>query len=876
MGYFSGKEIRKSFLEFFKQKGHTILPSASLVPEDPQLLFTVAGMVPFKPIFWGKVEPIHTRIVTVQKCLRTLDIEEVGKTPRHHTFFEMLGNFSFGDYFKKEAIEYAWEYVTEILKIPEERLWVSVYIEDNEAFDIWKNIIGIPERKIIKMGKDDNFWGPVGPTGPCGPDTEIFFDTKRTDLCDKNPEDCDPSCGCGRFVEIWNLVFTEFYQDEKGELHPLPRKNIDTGAGLERMAAAIQGVYSNFETDLFKPIIEKIEEITSKKYGLSEKDDISIRVVADHSRAITALISDGVFPSNEGRGYVLRRIIRRASRHGWLLEKREPFIFKIIDAVVEELGEIYPEMKEHKELVKKITKAEEERFLERLDQGIKLLDGIIENSGRKIDGKDVFKLYDTYGFPPELTMEIAQEHSVDVDMEGFKEEMAKQRNRARLARGEKEFTKIEETYRKIEEKIEKVEFTGYEKLEDESTVEFILKDGKEVQEAHEGEEVELITKKTPFYAEKGGQVSDVGEIYGENSKARVVDVSNPHGEIITHKVKVLNGSIRIGENVKLKVDKDKRIPTMRAHTATHLLHKALKEVLGEHVNQAGSLVAPDRLRFDFTHYKAVEPEELTRIEGIVNEKILEALLVTVEYKSLKEAQKEGAVALFEEKYGNIVRVVKIDDYSKELCGGTHVSNTSQIGLFKIISEESISAGVRRIEALTGSEAYKFLREAENLLNGLIKFLETNKEKLIDKIKTILNENKELKKQIRELQEKNLNSDLDKIVEKAKVISGMKLVELIVEDFDNSVLRSIVDRAIKKLGSGIVLVFNKKNDSLSLLVKVSKDLVDKVKANEIAKMISRILDGGGGGRPDFAQAGGKNPEKIPESIKALEEYLKNIK
>lgn len=875
MKYISSKEIRRSFLEFFKQKNHTILPSASLIPEDPQLLFTIAGMVPFKPIFWGKVEPVYTRIATVQKCLRTLDIEEVGKTPRHHTFFEMLGNFSFGDYFKKEAIEYAWEYVTEILKIPEERLWVSVYVEDAEAFDIWEKIIGVPKRKIIKMGKKDNFWGPAGPTGPCGPDTEIFFDTKKYDLCNKDPESCDPSCDCGRFVEIWNLVFTEFYQDEDGKLHPLPRKNIDTGAGLERIAAAVQGVYSNFDTDLFKPIIESIERITGKRYGLNEKDDISIRIVADHSRAITALISDGVFPSNEGRGYVLRRIIRRASRHGWLLEKREPFIFKLVDVVVKELGEVYPEMQEHKELAEKITKAEEERFLERLDQGMKLLDKIIENCSGKIDGKDVFKLYDTYGFPPELTTEIAKEKSVDVDMKGFEKEMENQRNRARFARGEKEFARVAEIYRRIEKEIKKVEFTGYEKLEDRSIIEFILRDGTEIREAFEGEEVELVTKKTPFYAEKGGQISDVGEIYNEKFKARVIHVSNPYGEIIVHKVKIMGGTVKIGENVWLKVDKDKRIATMRAHTATHLLHKALKEVLGEHVNQAGSLVAPDRLRFDFTHYEAVKSEELAKVEEIINEKILEALDVIVEYKSLKEAQEEGVIALFEEKYGKIVRVVKIDDYSKELCGGTHVSNTSQIGLFKIVSEESISAGVRRIEALTGFEAYKFLKKTESLLNELMKFLETDEEKLIDKIKTILNENRELKSQVKKLQERDLSNSLEKIVEKAKVINGVKSIELIVEDFDDSVLRGVIDKISEKLGSGVVLIFNKKSNNISLMVKVSKDLVNKIKANEIAKVVSKTLGGGGGGRPDFAQAGGKNFEKIPESIRKFEEHLKNI-
>lgn len=874
MKYMSGREIRSSFLKFFEQKGHTILPSASLIPEDPQLLFTIAGMVPFKPIFWGKVKPTYTRIATVQKCLRTLDIEEVGRTPRHHTFFEMLGNFSFGDYFKKEAIEYAWEYVTEVLEIPEERLWVSVYEEDEEAFNIWKKFIGLPERKIIKMGKEDNFWGPAGPTGPCGPDTEIFFDTGRTDLCNKSPNDCDPSCDCGRFVEIWNLVFTEFYQDENGELHPLPRKNIDTGAGLERLAAAIQGVYSNFETDLFKPIIKVIEKITGKEYGKSEKNDVSIRVVADHSRAITALISDGVFPSNEGRGYVLRRIIRRASRHGWLLGKKEPFIFKIVPAVVEELGDVYPEMKEQQNLVEKITKAEEERFLERLEQGIKMLDEVIKNTTRKIGGKDVFKLYDTYGFPPELTLEIAKEYSLDVDMERFKEEMEKQKERARTARGELEFTKLEGVYREIENRIGKVEFTGYTKFEDEADLEFIIKDNQIISQALENETVEFVTTKTPFYAEKGGQISDTGKIYNEDFEAQVIHVTNPYNDIIIHKVKILRGKAEVGKKVKMVIDKDKRLATTRAHTATHLLHKALKEVLGEHVNQAGSLVDVDKLRFDFTHYEAIDTKNLAKIEEIINRKILESLPVEIDYKSLNEAQKEGAIALFEEKYGDTVRVVKIDDYSKELCGGTHVNNTSQIGLFKIISEESISAGVRRIEALTGLEAYRFVNKASELLDSISAFLEIEKTRILEKIQSLLNENKELRKTVRELQMKNLNSNLDEIISRARVVGDVKLIEMVFDDFDNSVLRDTIDKISSKVQNSVVLAFNKKTDSnVSVMVKISKNLTDRFKASEVAKFLAQILGGGGGGRSDFAQAGGKYPNKIEEAIKAVEEFLK---
>ena len=824
-------------------------------------MFTVAGMVPFKPIFWGKVEPVYKRVTTCQKCLRTTDIENVGRTPRHHTFFEMLGNFSFGDYFKREAIEWAWEFVTKVLEIPEDRLWVTIYEKDDESFKIWNEIIGLPKEKIVRMGKEDNFWGPAGPTGPCGPDSEIHY------LLDPSCKGCSPKTHEDKFLEIWNLVFTELYMDENGNYHPLEKKNIDTGAGLERLAAVLQEVPTNFDTDIFRPIIDRIQKVLGVKYGVDEKTDTSIRVIADHIRAITFVISEGVFPSNEGRGYVLRRIIRRAQRHATLLGVKKPVLFEIVDAVVEKMGKVYPEIVEKQDIVKEVLKAEEKRFLKTIDQGMEMLEKLLEKG--KIDGRDAFKLYDTYGFPIDLTLEIARDRGVEVDIEGFNREMEAQRERARKALGEVEYSKKEKVFDEISKRV-RVEFSGYDKMEDESEVVALVKDGEEVENLYEEESGIVITQKTPFYAEKGGQVADTGKIEWEGGFAEVVDVKSPVEGLIVHFVRVLRGSLRRGEKVRLVVDKDRRKSIMRNHTATHLLHAALRKVLGSHVRQAGSLVSPERLRFDFTHYKALLRKEIVEIENLVNEKIMEAIPVMTEVKSYDEAVKEGAMALFEEKYGDTVRVVRVDDFSEELCGGTHVSNTGEIGMFKIISEEAISAGVRRIVAVTGFGALEYSRENEKLVDEIRSILDVPKEKIVERLEKLLVQMKNYEKKIKELQTKQLSKSAEVV---RKDINGISYAVVKLEDVSGDVLRNTADNLLSKLKSGIAVVFNVSANKVSFVVKVSKDLIDKFKAVDLAKRIAKVLGGGGGGREDFAQAGGKDPQKVEEAIKELEKALR---
>ncbi len=711
----SGHEIRNKFLKFYEEKMHKQLPSASLIPNDTQLLFTVAGMVPFKPIFWGKVEPTYRRVTTCQKCVRTNDIEQVGRTPRHHTFFEMLGNFSFGDYFKREAIEWAWEFITKVIEMPEEKIWVSVYHEDDEAFRIWTEEIGFPAKKIVKLGKEDNFWGPAGPTGPCGPDSEIFFDRGTQPNC-PDPENCNPACECGRFLEFYNLVFTEFNQDEEGNFTPLARKNIDTGLGLERLTAIMQGVSSNYETDLFMPIIGHVEKITGLKYGNSEEQNVALRVIADHVRSAVFMISDGVLPSNEGRGYVLKRIIRRALRFGWLHNMKEPFMYRIIPTVVGIMGDHYPEIREKESFIEKIVKNEEVKFLNTMEQGLSLLDDMIGEK-QQISGEDVFKLYDTFGFPIEVTIEIAAEKGVSVDISGYEKLMEEQRSKAREARGDREFLKKHEIYELIGADLNPTIFEGYECLTLDSEILYILNEDTMLNEVSKGSEAEMIFESTPFYDEKGGQVSDRGLLVTDTGKAEITDVFNPFNKIISHRVKVLEGRIIQNQTARLVVDCDLRLGTARNHSATHLLHAALKTVLGNHVKQSGSLVTPNRLRFDFSHYEAMSHSQISEVEKIVNENIMNSLPVLTVVKSLEEARKDGATALFEEKYSDEVRVVSMGSFSSELCGGTHVRNTGQIGAFKILSESGISSGIRRIEALTGWNALKYYEMNEEILKN---------------------------------------------------------------------------------------------------------------------------------------------------------------
>lgn len=871
MEWMSSKDIREKFLSFFEKKDHKRIKSSPLIPNDPQLMFTVAGMVPFKPIFWGKMEPTHTRITTCQKCLRTNDIENVGRTARHQTFFEMLGNFSFGDYFKEEAIELAWEFLTKELKIPEEKLWVSVYNEDPEAYDIWKDKIKIPENKLIKMGKDDNWWGPPGPSGPCGPDTEIFYDTGVTKNC-PDVENCTPECDCGRFVEIWNVVFTEFYSDEEGNLEPLSRKNIDTGAGLERLTAAIQGVYSNFDTDLFQKIIKEIEKSLNVKYGENEKNDISIRIIADHSRAISFILVEGVLPSNEGRGYVLRRIIRRAVRHGNLLGTNNKFMSNIIKRVIAEMSGFYPELKEKEDFILKIVDSEEERFFETLERGLQKLEEIMKKSvDKKISGEVAFELYDTYGFPFDITKEIAEEQGFSVDRALFDDLMEQQKNRARKATGSKEYGAQNQAYEKIASQIKSTKFTGYiNNIEREKLV-YIVKGNEVVETAFEGEEVELFFSKTPFYAEKGGQVADTGIIKNDDFKAEVYDVRVIKNDIISHKVKVLQGDVKVGEKLNLQIDVDRRNAIKRNHTATHLLHAALQKFVGTHIRQAGSYVEPTRLRFDFTHYEALSDDDITKIEKSVNEQIMKAIPVITEVKSLEEAKNMNVMALFEEKYGDEVRVVSVDDYSSELCGGTHASNTGEIGLFKITTETSVSAGVRRIEAVTGFSAFEYVKKLEETNNKIKEFLEASDKNLFEKLTNLAEKNKQLEKNLREMEQKMASSDLNDFLNKAIEVDGVKIVTGSFDGVENEVLRNASDNLLQKAGKSVVILFNK-HDKVNFVVKVSKDATDKFHAGNIAKSIAKYLGGGGGGRPDFAQAGGKDPSKVNEVIQKIKEFI----
>lgn len=860
-------EIRLSFLNFFEKKGHKVLPSASLIPDDPQLLFTVAGMVPFKPIFWGKVEPVYTRVATCQKCLRTNDIENVGRTPRHHTFFEMLGNFSFGDYFKKEAILWAWEFVTQVLKLNENKLWVTVYKEDDEAFKIWRDLVGVPERKIIRMGRDTNFWGPAGPTGPCGPCSEIHYDLGVLDDCPQNVE-CTPANSDKRFLEIWNLVFTEFYQDEKGELHPLPRKNIDTGAGLERISAVVQNVKSNFETDLFKPIIEVEEELFRVKYGKDESIDVSLRVIADHARAVTFLIADGVFPSNEERGYVLRRILRRAVRHGVLLGASEPFLHEVCDAVIERMNKIYPEIERKRNIIKEVTRAEEERFFNTITQGIQMLNEIIENSKEFISGEHLFRLYDTYGFPPDIVVDVAKEKGLKVDLDGFEKYMQQQREKSRGTKFDVEYTKTMRDYEELA-KTHRTNFVGYQTLEHESVI-LMLRKGEKTDFAVSGDSVEFVTAETPFYAERGGQVSDTGRIIWDYGEASVERVFIPIEGIIAHVAKVEKGTLRVGQRVKLIVDEERRKATARNHTATHLLHAALRKILGDHVRQFGSLVAPDRLRFDFTHYEALTKEQLRKIEDLVNKVILEALPVKVEEKTYREAVEEGAIALFGEKYGDTVRVVKVPNFSEELCGGTHVSNTSNIGLFKIISEGAVSAGVRRIEAITGLNTLGYVRKLEEMLQQVAKLIQSSLDEAPERVKSLLEEKEQLKEKFEQMRMKILTLQIKQLPSEKVVNINFKTA--ILNDIDPSTMRSLSDVVISGQDRTVVVIFSVQDDKVNFIVRVSKDLTDRISANDLAKAGANLLGGGGGGRADFAQAGGKGASKIDQIISQMKKLI----
>ncbi|KAB2338656.1 alanine--tRNA ligase [Cytobacillus depressus] len=877
MKQLTGSDIRRLFLEFFKEKGHSIEPSASLVPhEDPTLLWINSGVATLKKYFDGRVIPENPRITNAQKSIRTNDIENVGKTARHHTFFEMLGNFSIGDYFKEEAIEWSWEFLTDEkwIGFEKEKLSVTIHPEDDEAFDIWRKKIGVPEERIIRL--EGNFWD-IG-EGPSGPNTEIFYDRGPEYGNDINDPELYPGGENERYLEVWNLVFSEFNHNPDGTYTPLPKKNIDTGMGLERMASVIQNVPTNFDTDLFMPIIRGTEEISGVKYGNGKESDVAFKVIADHIRTVAFAVGDGALPSNEGRGYVLRRLLRRAVRYAKQININRPFMFELVPVVGEIMQDFYPEVKEKEEFIQKVIKNEEERFHETLNEGLSILSSVIKKEKEKgndtIQGEDVFRLYDTYGFPVELTEEYAEEEGMKVDHDGFEQEMNRQRERARAARQDVDSMQVQGGVLG-EIKVEST-FTGYDNLQADSQIVAIVKDGQLVNEAGTGEEIQLIMDVTPFYAESGGQIADKGTLESEGLKVAIKDVQKaPNGQNL-HKAVVEAGTLKINDRVHAVVDEVSRSKIIKNHTATHLLHQALKDVLGNHVNQAGSLVEPDRLRFDFSHFGQISAEELENIENIVNEKIWRSLQLNIDFKDIEEAKAMGAMALFGEKYGKVVRVVQIGDYSLELCGGCHVPNTSVIGLFKIQSESGIGAGTRRIEAVTGEAAYQLLNDQISILKEAASKLKANPKDLASRIEGLLSEMKQLQRENESLAAKLGNIEAGSLVSKAKEINGVTVLAAKVAASDMNNLRNMADDLKSKLGSAIVVLGSVNDGKVNLIAGVTKDLIDKgYQAGKIIKEVATRCGGGGGGRPDMAQAGGKDPEKLEGALNFVEEWVKTF-
>jgi len=860
-------EIRRLFLDYFISKGHELVKSSPLIPkDDPTLLFTNAGMVQFKRIFLGEEQRPYRRATSCQKCMRAggkhSDLENVGFTARHHTFFEMLGNFSFGDYFKKEAIVYAWQLLTEYFNLPKEKIWVSIYKEDDEAGEIWEKDIGIPRNRIVALSEKDNFW-QMGDTGPCGPCSEVIIDQGEDFGCGR--PDCSVGCDCDRFLELWNLVFMQYNRDENGNLTSLPKPSIDTGMGLERITALMQGKKTNFDTDLFEPIISEICSTLNVSYGRERKTDISIKVIADHIRAATFLIAEGLIPSNEGRGYVLRRIIRRAGRHIKLLGYDKIAFYRFVEPVVATLGDIYSEIAMERERIEKIIKVEEERFIRSLERAQQIFDDIIEKlkkSGSKvISGDDIFKLYDTFGLPFDLIREMAQDSELLLDETGFQKELEKQRERARAAQKVEEMA-VSEVYKKLSLEAGGLRFTGYTDYEAETTVYAIVKNGERVKEIQKDDKGEVFLVETPFYAESGGQVGDMGLILSHSGKAEVFDTKKISG-LHCHKVKVIQGSFKEGDRVFAKIDTERRKAIMRNHTATHLLHSALRAVLGEHVKQAGSLVAPDKLRFDFTHFEAVSDNELREIESIVNEKILENLPVNVEIKSLHEALNEGVTALFEDKYEDTVRVVKISGFSRELCGGTHCSNTGEIGIFCILSEGSVASGIRRIEAVTAKEAFKYISFLKEELKNISLLLKTSQP--LKGVERLLTELKERQQEIERLKNKLLIQNIDEIVKQARQIDGIKALAVKLEGVDVRSLRTLSDKLKEKIHPAVILLASNVDGQSILLISVTRDATDRYDAGKLLKDIAQAVGGKGGGKKDMAQGGCPDGEAVDRAV-----------
>lgn len=865
----TGNEIRKLYLDYFKNKHqHTVVESSSLVPDNPTVLLTTAGMLQFLPIFLGIVKSPYdpARATSCQKCARAggkdSDIENVGRTPRHHTFFEMLGNFSFGDYYKKEIIPWAWEFVTEVLKLDKDRLWITIFETDDEAYEIWRSV-GVPAERIKRKGKKDNFWGPPGASGSCGPCSEIHYDLGEQYKCD------DPNCGidtceCDRWVEIWNLVFTELYQDEEGNQSPLESKNVDTGMGLERITMVCQGVASTFETDLLKPILDKVSEMSGVPYKKSEKTDVSLRIITDHARCVSFLISDGVIPGNEGRSYVLRMILRRALRHGKILGMDLPFLYKLVDVVVDNYGEAYPDLVKNKQKIIDTIKKEEERFAKTLDRGYKLLDEFIADK-KDIDGESAFKLYDTFGFPLELTKEIAEENGLKVDEAGYRAAMQEQKDRAKAATAKISVTG-DMKYAKLEDEVGSTEFVGYEENECDAKILATI----------EGEGyVDIVLDKTPFYAECGGQIGDCGFIENDNLKAEVLTTFKVNN-LFVHRSEVINGEITIGETVKAKIDVPRREEIRLHHTSAHLLQSALRKVLGEEVHQAGSQVEPDRMRFDFTFSRAMTPEELVKVEEILNNWVAKGLNVHTDVMDIEQAKLTGATALFGEKYDEVVRVVSIGNetcISKEFCAGTHARNTRDLRLVKIVSEGAIAAGTRRIELAVSKAAFDFMNAKVKEIDKLSLMFKTHYDEIVERVEKLQEENKELQKELTAAKEENTRAKFATFLSKAENIDGGKLFVTKVEDIDGNALKTGIEFASQKLGESIIVLAS----SRTVAVKVSDSFVKKgVNAGKIVGEIARFTGANGGGRPNFAQGGIKDASKLDEILSKIEDDLKSVK
>jgi alanyl-tRNA synthetase len=868
-------EVRTAFLEYFRSKDHRIVPSAPLIPKkDPTLLFVNAGMVQFKSVFLGDEKSSFSRATSCQKCVRAggkhSDLENVGHTARHHTFFEMLGNFSFGDYFKKDAMLFAWELLTEWFKLPKEKLYVSVYEEDGEAAGLWSKVVGLPDDRIVRLGAKDNFW-QMGDTGPCGPCSEIIIDQGETFGCGK--PDCKVGCECDRYLELWNLVFMQYNRDESGNLTPLPKPSIDTGMGLERITAALQHKKTNFDTDLFAPVIAAIEAASHVSYGRDPFKDISIRVIADHIRSITFLLSEGLMPANDGRGYVLRRIMRRASRHAKLLGVEGSFLYRLVDSVVDTMGNIYPELIHEKERASKLLLFEEDRFSRTLEQGMKILDDImdtVKKTGKNtIPGSELFRLYDTFGFPLDLARDIATDNMLLIDEDGFHREMEVQRERARASWvGEEEA--VASIYRELQSEIGETLFVGYQTLESESTIKAMISGGKIAREANKGDTVELLLDKTPFYGESGGQVGDVGIIRSDGAEADVVTTKKEAGLHI-HIVKIRTGRLHVWDGVRCSVDREKRMATTRNHTATHLLHAALRSVVGEHVKQAGSYVSPERMRFDFSHFHQVDRKEIEEIEDMVNEKILLNIKVETEIEHVKDAIKSGVIALFGEKYGEKVRVVRVPGISAELCGGTHCSSTGDIGLFVVLSESSVASGIRRIEALTGKPALDYLKQKKSEAEQIRSLLKTDRP--LEKVEKLLDEMKSMEKEIQKLKTSSARDVVSDALQDAHELGGIKVVKMRQDGLNTNELRILADNVRDRLKSGIIVVSSVTDSQAAIVCMVTKDLTDRYNAGEIVKSISKMAGGKGGGKPDMAQGGTKDIAKLDEALQSVYDIIK---